>query len=226
MAVTALNLLQNGNAADQTSYATASVTPSAGKLLLLSVHNAVGAGTANVPTVTGCGVTWVQVATVTTSGLTQRITVYRALGVPTAGALTIDMAGQTQDRAMWILDEFDGVETGGANGADAVVQSNSGTWSSTNTGVSLSLSAFASGENATYGTIRKNQTTGITPGSGFNELADSTTLIASSEHQTQWKDTPDTSVDWSWASETNSGIYIALEIKSGRSGGGYIHTSV
>jgi hypothetical protein len=220
MPIVAQNILVNGLAASQSSYTTASVTPVAGKLYLLSVQHTIAAGAPNTATVTGAGMTWVQVATVITAGLTQRLTMYRAMsGSPGSGSLTIDTAGQNQDRMQWVLDELSNTDLAGADGSGAVVQSVTGTWNSTNTGQSLTLSSFGSSDNATYGVLRKNQSTGITPGSGFTELADSGTFIVSSEIQSQWKNTPDTSVDWSWASESNSGVMIAAEIRANQSTG-------
>ena len=81
-----VSLTSGSSATDATSYATASITPTANKLVLLAVFNRVAAGTANAPTATGCGLTWVQVATSLGTTALRRLTLFRALGsAPSAG---------------------------------------------------------------------------------------------------------------------------------------------
>ena len=90
------------------SYATASWTPTTGRLAICSVENEFS-GTPNTPTVSGNGLTWSQIATYLcdSSGTQIRITLFAALTAGgSAGAVTADFAGQTQAGGCVIVDEM------------------------------------------------------------------------------------------------------------------------
>lgn len=216
MAITFTNITTAGNGTGATSYTTASGSPGASRLQLLLVGSQTAAATVNIPTVTGAGLTWVQVATSIDSGNQRRATLFRAMGTPSAGALTIDFAGQSQVRCGWSWSEASGVDTSGTNGSGAIVQSatakNDG---GSSTGITVTLGAFSSTANATYGCIRFGTTTAqtVTPGSGFNEIgeAPSGSFIS---YQSQYNLSNDTSVDWTWGAEATFTEAIAAEIKA------------
>ena len=168
MAVAATNLTTDGNNADQTSYATASITPTADTLVLAWFVSSIAAGTPNLPTASGNGLTWVHVATRIHG--TRRMTLFRAMGSsPSTGAITFDLASQTADGAQWSVAEFSGINTGGTNGSGAIshkaVNSSSGA-----TTLTATLSSFADTDDATAGAFfhAANETT--TLGSGFSEI--------------------------------------------------------
>src|SRR5438132_12326875 len=117
MAIVNTNLTSGGNGSGfSNSDNTASIAPSANQLVLAWVAHDVTSGTPNTPTLTGCSLTWVLVATAV-SGIT-RISLFRALGAaPTTGAVTIDFGGQTQNEEHWSISQFAGVNTGGTNGS-------------------------------------------------------------------------------------------------------------
>lgn len=212
MAITVSNLLQNGNTADQNSYTTASVSLSANKLDLLSVVSAYTSGTVNIPTVSGASRTWTQVVTKVDSANNRRITVFRSLSSSAnSGALTIDFAGQTQLSCSWIVDEFNNIDLSGTNGANAVVQSASAAVDGTNSGITVTLAAFSGTSNATYGSLRAGAGVGLTSGNGFTQIA--TYNDGGCNLQSQFKDSNDTSVDWTWPSGTSLVPAIAIEIK-------------
>lgn len=201
-------LTASGSATDASSYATASVTPTANALILASVFNiAVGPAT---PTASGNGLTWVAVASVAVVN-NARTTLFRAMGAsPTAGAITFDFGGQTQQNAHWTVTEVTGVDQSGTNGSGAVVQS--ATASGTSAAPSVTLAAFARAANGTYGVIGVNATDAITPGTGFTELSD-TALVESNNIEDEWRVDNDTTVDWSIAS--NLFAAVAVEIGAG-----------
>lgn len=222
MAIAFTHITTAGNGSGLTSYTTASGSPTANSLQLLMVGSQTAAPTTNIPTVTGAGLTWVQVATAIDSGNQRRVTVFRALGTPSAGALTIDFAGQAQVRCGWSWSEASGTDTSGTNGSGAIVQSASALNNGgTVTGLTVTLGAFASPSNATYGAIRHGTTTAqtVTPGAGFNELgeAPSGSFIT---YQSQYQLANDTSVDWTWPSEAAFDEAIAIEIKAASSNTG------
>ena len=53
----------------------------------------------------------------------------------------------------------------------------------------------------------------ITPGAGFNELGEAFTPAEGGVIQTEWKDSNDTSVDWTFPSGANN-VGIGVEIKA------------
>jgi hypothetical protein len=112
--------------ADQDSYTTASISPTASRLLLLGVVNFVASGTAAIPTVTGGGVgTWTEVVTGVSASGTRRLTLFRAAtgGSPTSGTLVIDFATATQISCHWGVVEVADCTLTGTNGADGIAQS-------------------------------------------------------------------------------------------------------
>lgn len=220
MAVTAANLAAVSNSTNLSSYSTGSISPGANRLLIATVYNGVGSGTANTPTLTGNGLTWVQEETTVdfeTGGTDRdkRITSFRAMGAsPSAGAVTADFAGQTQSGCIIIVDEFDGVDTGGTNGSAAVVQSLSvGSLGSSASSGAVTLAAFGSASNATYGALSHVVDETSTAGSGFTKLGDVGHGAPTRSLVTEWKNSNDTSVDASWSTSAKW-AGIALEIKA------------
>lgn len=90
-------------------------TPGSNELLLLLVgQNSTGI----TPSISGNGMTWDQVATVTDSQSVTQTTLYRAQGSPSSGAITVTLTGNTAAAAARAF-RFSGVATG-SNGATAV----------------------------------------------------------------------------------------------------------
>lgn len=108
MAITVSNLTTGASATDATSYATASVSPSANKLILLFVGNRRSGGSPTQPTVTGASMTWTLVDSAD-GGNEVRTSIFRSLNAsPGSGALTIDFGGVTQGSCGWSVAEFTG----------------------------------------------------------------------------------------------------------------------
>ena len=133
------------------------------------------------------------------------------MGTGSAGALTIDHASQVQILCQWHLAEFSTVKTSGTNGADAIVQAGTNNSSGSATGITVTLGAFNNLNNATYGCFFKESgdQTSFAVGSGFTELSRNTVAhVASSE----FKNSNDTSVDWTTISESSQRVAAAVEI--------------
>lgn len=208
MAIIALNLDGSANGASVSSINTASITPVKNSLILVPVASEVASP--NTPTISGCSLTWAQIATKVNAANNLRLTLFRGLGVATTGALTIDFGGQTQGFINYGIDQFIGTDTSGTSGSEAIVQSASYTQASGTT-PSVTLSPFSNINNATYGVIACNGTIAITEGSGFSVLDYHATNISM---KSQWKSTNDTSVDWTIP--TSIANAIAVEIKFGQ----------
>lgn len=214
-----------------TSGNTASVTPGSNKLMLLAVSSKTTSSTdPNIPSISGNGLTWVQVGSSVvfdpTSSSRRRITLFRALGAsPSTGAITISFSGQSQSTILWTLDEVSGMDTSGTNGSGAIVQSNTNNSQATPiTSFSVTLSAFADINNATYGCFAQDGSSQSIEGSGFTKYGDANNSSDFLWLMSEFKDSNDTSVDVTigggdWA-DTMGGI--AVEIKAAAVTGTYV----
>lgn len=215
MAITATHLTATADTSNVASYATASITPTANRLVLAAVFTAKATATVATPTLSGNSLTWVNIANIANSISavgTRRLTLFRAMGAaPTAGVLTADMGGVNQAGCGIHVTEFADVNTSGTNGAGAVLQP---TTNETNSGTSLTvtLAAFASASNGTFGAFLTGGTdSAATEGSGFAELSDNGYLTPTQGLMTEWRNDNDTTVNASWGS---AGVMLggALEI--------------
>lgn len=220
MAVSITNVIANYDVDGDSSATTASVTPGSNKLQLLSVFSRTGISTEpNQPTVSGNGLTWVAIASIyfdTDSSSRKKLSLFRALGAsPSTGTITIDFGGQNQTDVFWTLDEVSGMDTSGTNGSGAIVQSAT-TKDETSGGglITVTLGAFSSAYNATFGTFASDEGAGGTPsvGSGFTLLATQHPSPLN-ETITEWKGANDTTVDATMPSASGEKMGgIAIEI--------------
>ena len=209
MAITAAHILSKDQDA-ASSATTATLTPVASRLYLLTVRSTLGAGTPNTPTVTGGGgLTWVLVATATQT--ISRVSVFRALKTSglTSGTVVVDFAGQTQVNIRLGIAEFTNAKTTGTDGSGAIVQSatNSALTGST---ASATLSAFADAtNNASFMGIAESANETNNAEAGWTKLYDGGTVAY------EWRLGGDTSPTMSW---TTSTIWeaIACEIAANR----------
>ena len=208
MAVSATHLTTSSSGTGASSYATASISPTANSLVLAAVR-ANGPDIPATPTCSGASMTWVQVATITYAAA--RLTLFRGLSAtPGSGALTFDFGVDSEDQCHWSINEFGEVNTSGTNGSGAVIQSATNKDGATT--LTVTLSTFSSIANATYGVLGERDVQTVTDGTGFTRLA-----INSSNSrviQTQWRNDNDTSVDWTLSSADEL-AGIAVEIASG-----------
>jgi hypothetical protein len=195
---------------------TASISPTANRLLLVTVYVFAGT-TPTAPTqVQGNGITYtLEEATGAFGGGGDDYQgwTYRGMsGAPSAGPITITHANPGGFIAWTVSQSDDQVDTGGTNGSAAVLQSVPGTATGA-TSLTINLASFGSTNNGTYGVIGLFNAATVTPGGGFTELSD----IGGGEPQTQYRVDNDTSVDWTFASNDAGGI--AFEIKAAAVGG-------
>lgn len=219
LTVVATNLTGGGGAATA-SAVTASVSPTANALILLSVSVRNGASVdPTTPTVSGNGLTWVLVNSITsdnTSGSRRMNFLFRAMGAsPTTGAVTITF-GETETDASWSVDQFTNTLTSGTNGSGAIVQNvtaNDLTGSATS--LTVTLAAFAASTNATFGFFGTDGATGATAGTGLAVLghgASGTNVTT----DTEFKNSSTTTVAFSYGVTAGIGG-IAVEIAAASS---------
>ncbi|MDO8640302.1 MAG: hypothetical protein Q7R33_02060 [Nitrosarchaeum sp.] len=203
--------LTSGGGKDTLTFDTASITPSANKLILLSCTAYDGDSTVPEPTVSGCGLTWVKIDTRISGDNHRRVTLFRAMGAsPSSGAVTITFSIALWGCA-WGVSEFGSVDTSGTNGSGAIVQSAVNGVDGA-LGLTITLAAFGSTNNATFGAFGSSHTT--TVGSGFIQVNTYQTDPGQWYENTntqEWRDDNDTSVDISTGWGDIHGV--AVEIK-------------
>ncbi len=217
-AVTATSLTTGGNTTCTSPQATASITPSANKLVLAWVVNTMTASNTVTPTMSGNGLTWVQVSTVTFNTIatpTHRLTLFRAMGAsPTTGTASITVTGSPTG-CSWSISEFGNVDTSGTNGSGAVVATNVNTnRSDSATSLTVTLpNALANSLNATAGgfSVNVNNATAITSAGSYVELGEANYNTPATDIQSQWQAAGSTTVNVTNTSGAIAGIAVEIQ---------------
>jgi hypothetical protein len=215
-AVSGSNLVTLGSTTDSQSYATASITPTANALVLAWIVNT-HASSANTVTLSGNGLTWVQIDTQLFSSNLRRLTLFRAMGAsPSAGAVTITVAGTSNTGAAWSITQYTGVDTSGTNGSGAIVQSNKNTATGASSVTVTLTNAFSSTTNGTAAGFAASANTAINhdSGGGWAELGDAGYGTPAARVESQWLATNDTTSVGTMSSGTSNMAGISVEIKS------------
>jgi hypothetical protein len=213
MAITVTELTSGADTASSDTYATASVTPGANKLILACIAWSASSDI-GPPALSGNGLTWVLEDQVVESATGNReLAIFRAMGAsPSAGAVTIDPPSADVTGLTWAIYEVGGVDTSGTNGSGAVRQSEVNS-SASATSLTVTLAAFGSANNGTFGFFAFPSSVGVwTPGSGFTGL--STDSYSTPAHMSfaEWRDDNDTTVDASHNQSATAIGGIALEL--------------
>jgi len=175
MTVNAFHLTTATNTTNASPWVTASITPAANRLVLAYVGVVGTATAASTPTLSGCGLNWVVVATTGTNAVHENV-LFRAMGAsPTAGAVTITSTVTSPTRCNWSISEFDGVDTSGTDGSGAIVQSITAK-PTTVSSVSTAFSAGITAGNGTFGGVDINVSEAFTAGTGWTALGQATVL--------------------------------------------------
>lgn len=204
MPVTATHLTTARSNTTSLSYNTASVTIPAGKLALIAVNSDDGAV---APTIAG----WTLVLDSHSGSTAMRCIVFRSLSfAERTGAITISYSSTTNlSSCGWSINYFSNIDQTGVNGANAIVQSVAAVQSTVNSGL-VTLAAFSSVDNATYGAASINGSGAITQGTGFTELGESNTVRSI---QTEFRNDNDTTVTWTYSSGPYDSRAVGIELK-------------
>jgi uncharacterized protein YjdB len=213
--ITHTRLTSGNNAANQKVYTTASVFPAGNTLITVAVlsHRS---SAAISPTLSGGGMTgWSMVASVDFDPISlphMRLTIFRALSAsPGSGPITITFSANVSN-CQWIVSQWDGVETGGVNGAGAIVQTGSNRANAVN-GLTVTLGAFGSANNVAYGVFGvKRNVVAVTPGIGFTEIDEQPSgESTASSLEAEWATNHNT-INATWT--TLNGGALGVEIKA------------
>lgn len=224
MALAQSSLTFSFSTTDANSYTTASVTPTANALVLAAVANRDSGGTPGTITLSGNGLTWVEIATKTYESIATpgtRVTLFRAMGAsPSAGAITITVTGaSTNVDCLWGINQFTGTDTTGTNGSGAVVQSATNVTDSA-TSLSATLAALADAtNNAVFMAAGFGTQDVITAGTGYTKIADPGDATDGESLGTEFKLPGTTTPSISIAAACAIAV-IAIEVKVAGAGGG------
>jgi len=216
--ITQPSVLDDNSVTNANSATTASVTPKVNRLLVVFVYNALSSsGSANLPALSGLGITWTEITSHASSFSSGQYRVTMFVGVLTAaqtGALTISFSGQSQKGINWIVLEFpQNVYVNAANPQNAILQTASAESNGANSSLTVSLSSFANPNNATLGAIRKDGQNAISVGGSFTNLASVGGGGNDGLCNAEFAGNNQTSVNWTWTSDTTSKVAIAAEVK-------------
>lgn len=154
MPITPTVLDATAYSSDATSYSfPLSSQPGTDSLIIASYFHGAG-GTVAAPTVSGCGLTWVEVLATDIAGL-RRLSVWRAQGtVTSSGPVVFDHGSSSQTRAMALISEWFGTATSGTNGSGAIIQTvSTGAVSVSSSAPDVTLAGFSTTNNVAYFTI-------------------------------------------------------------------------
>lgn len=208
---TATHLTSSYNNVDATSFATASISPTASRWLVADVWSRDDVGSIAAPTITGLSLSWTTEHTKIPAAGTHQVTrAYAATGgSPGSGAITFNFGAATHDGCAWIVYEL----SSDVDAADPFVQSVS--IDVTGTSISVTLAAFGSSDNRPLICAAHRANEISNPEAGYTEIGDVSGTgpdegFAAAYHGT----TTDTTPSYSWVTNTSPCIAIASEIKA------------
>ena len=194
------------------SYANSSWTPPTTGMIGCWVANTHASAT-TIPTISGNGITWVQIATVSLlSGIDRRLTLFAANAAgASAGVTTIDYAGSNQTGTAASFFQITGADE--ANGvAQSFVQTLNNNGSAALSG-SVTLAAAANSNNRPISAFIHNANEVVTPQTNWTELDDGSYINPSFALESQFRsDAFDTAAAASWAT-SSIWIGMAAEVK-------------
>jgi hypothetical protein len=185
--------------------------PSSGLIILFVESNIVG--TPNTPTVSGNGITWIQIATI--QGITNaRLTLFAAdASGSTTGITTADFGGQSQSSSRMAFMHADGVDLSGGVEA-AFVQAVPGTGTATSGLITLSAAGGSNNRPVSGWAVGNAAMTPRADWTEMDELSSGSASIPKLETQ-QRPDAFETTASVTWDGVSRAWHGIAAELKVG-----------
>lgn len=199
------------NGANASSYANTSWTPPTSGIIVVFVGNHIAAN-GNVPTISGNGLTWIQIATaVVDPGTSHRITLFAAdASGATTGVTTIDFNAETQldcNASFFQVQNMD--ISGGVAAAFIQTPSNNGT----GTSGSVTLAAAGNSANRPIACFSHQANEATTPDGAWTEVDDQNGTGSARGFETQWDADGFQNASASWTTSA-AWIGMAAEIKA------------
>lgn len=207
--------------ANGTGYTTDSITPPDNQLIIAFIASSANDAATVAPTLSGNGLTWVQIATETGTivGNERRITAFRALGDASAGAVTITFSS-SQDGCAWGFLTASGTDISGTNGSGAIVQNPINSHDTNDaTSLTVTMSTFADAtNNALVIGVVGGSNEAMTSEAGLTELFDVTHSARNMNMSGAWRTGgADLTPTISWTTLTYA-AGIALELREPQAG--------
>lgn len=216
MAITFAALTSGTDTTDDADSVVSATTVTAERLQLLTIcsrADAVQPTISSIGVPTGSGIVWTLVGTAVdfdTSGSRRTLFLYRGMATATVtGGFTITWGG-TQTGKAWALDEVAGMDTSGTQGSGAIVQAVTGLGAGVSS-LTITLAAFGSTSNATYGAFGNAGEGALIAGTGFTRIGNQQ-VAGECGVGTEYRVDNDTSVDMSNGTMDIGGV--AVEIKA------------
>lgn len=167
MPITTATLTSSGTTTDASSFATASVSPTANQVVLVAISNTKTSGVAVPSTVTGNGITYAKGAELVVGS--RAISIWWGVSSsPSAGAITFDFAAQTQTTCFWDVEQLTGAST-----SNPIVQSRTGSGTNTTASLTSALATFADAvNNMGFYVVNHAATEATTFATSWNEIQD------------------------------------------------------
>ena len=163
-------------AAQGTEFETASITATAGRTYIFDVLSMHTTGTVSAPTITGLGLTWTLLATVTTGSGVRRLSRYRGTGTPSAGVIRMTH-DQTVQSCAWAFTQAVNV---------ASIRQTTTNTQAAGTTVTGTLAALENAANVCLSTAGASINGSFTPDAGFTELTDNGVASNNGTTQASW----------------------------------------
>jgi hypothetical protein len=215
MAFTFAEKAVGGSNTGASSYQISSLTYTAGKLYLIgtSVYDASAGSQPTTIATTGAALSWTSVANTNDDLGNWNLSLWRALPAATVTD-TVDIARVGTDMLRFAVLEVTGMDTGGTNGASAIVQSKTGHGQGTTQTLTFDANLAAGNARYTLGG-QERFSTNLTASSGtwVNETATNGTNISIRHAHNAAPATTDTSAIWTWLQANTRGAVIIAELK-------------
>ncbi len=194
-----------------TSYANSSWTPPTDGIILLAVQSRSSAGP-STPTVSGNGITWVQIGSRLDYHSDKQLTIFGAFGVgSSAGVTTVDFGADSQVHCTAEFSHVTGADESGTI-ANAIVQQPTNTGDATSG--SITLAAAGNSSNRAWVVFVHTANEATTFRTNWTELDDLNGAGQLRGVETQYRgDTFETTASATWVTSSRWGG-IAIEIKA------------
>jgi hypothetical protein len=221
MAITATHKTTGSSDANVSPFTTVSFTLDANTLGLAWVVTSNSSSPPVTPTVkfTNLAPLWTEVLSVsffTVATPRKRLSLFRTIRASAVtDTVTIALTGTGITGCAWSITQFNGVETSGLDGSEAVRNVMSAAANNATTLSALVFGAFGSVNNAAaVGYGNELNPAAITPGTNWSELGDTGYANPTTGIETSWIATNDTTPGATWATADAGGVAVELVAES------------
>jgi hypothetical protein len=206
--ITVTELTAGNTTTDATSFNTAVITPAANTPIYVWVCNT--RATPTLPTISGNGITWAQIETVTYASSRRQTLFVGINAAPSEDEITIDFGGLSQGFCAWSV-----VQCAGAATSDYTVQVDSAGYDTSDTStVGPTLAALSHAKNVHIAWASAAAASGVTPDADFTLLSTPAVVTTPTSAPTSGYALAQTNYTMTHASVSGRAC-ISVEVKAG-----------